>query len=117
MSETGERIKERRKQLNMSADELAEKLGVSRSTIFRYEKGDIDKVPAEYMNVLAKALRTTPAYLMGWENNLETDTDFIPKLMSNSNVIEHVKLLIELSESDKKSVFDMIEFLHKKGRD
>ena len=54
---------------------------------------------------------------MGWETNLETDTDFIPKLMSNSNVIEHVKLLIELSESDKKSVFDMIEFLHKKGRD
>lgn len=117
MSETGERIKGRRKQLNMSADELAEKLGVSRSTIFRYEKGDIDKVPAEYMKVLAKALRTTPAYLMGWENNLETDTDFIPKLMSNSNVVEHVKLLIELSESDKKSVFDMIEFLHKKGRD
>ena len=41
MSETGEQMKKRRKQLNMSADELAEKLGVSRSTIFRYEKGDI----------------------------------------------------------------------------
>ena len=48
MSKTGEQIKKRRKQLGMSADELAEKLGVSRSTIFRYEKGDIDKVPAEY---------------------------------------------------------------------
>lgn len=33
MSETGEQMKKRRKQLNMSADELAEKLGVSRSTI------------------------------------------------------------------------------------
>ena len=42
MSKTGEQIKKRRKQLGMSADELAEKLGVSRSTIFRYEKGDID---------------------------------------------------------------------------
>lgn len=49
MSETGEQMKKRRKQLNMSADELAEKLGVSRSTIFRYEKGDIDKVPVEYI--------------------------------------------------------------------
>ena len=117
MSETGEQMKKRRKQLNMSADELAEKLGVSRSTIFRYEKGDIDKVPAKYIDELAKALSTTPAYLMGWEENLETDTDFIPKMMSNSNIVEHVKLLIELSESDKKSVFDMIEFLHKKGRD
>nr|DAM94880.1 MAG TPA: helix-turn-helix domain protein [Caudoviricetes sp.] len=117
MSETGEQMKKRRKQLNMSADELAEKLGVSRSTIFRYEKGDIDKVPAEYIDKLAKALSTTPAYLMGWEENLETDTDFIPKMMSNPNIVEHVKLLVELSESDKKSVFDMIEFLYKKGRD
>ena len=86
----------------MSADELAEKLGVSRSTIFRYEKGDIDKVPAEYAKPLADALCTTPAYLMGWEDNLETETDFIPKLMS---------------DTDKKSVFDMIEFLYKKSRD
>lgn len=45
MSETGEQMKKRRKQLNMSADELAEKLGVSRSTIFRYEKGDIGELP------------------------------------------------------------------------
>ena len=61
MSKTGEQIKKRRKQLGMSADELAEKLGVSRSTIFRYEKGDIDKVPAEYAKPLADALCTTPA--------------------------------------------------------
>ena len=65
----------------MSADELAEKLGVSRSTIFRYEKGDIDKAPVEYIDKLAKVLSTTPAYLMGWEENLETDTDFILILM------------------------------------
>ena len=81
MSETGEQMKKRRKQLNMSADELAEKLGVSRSTIFRYEKGDIDKVPVEYIDKLAKVLSTTPDYLMGWEENLETDTDFILILM------------------------------------
>ena len=117
MSETGKQMKKRRKQLNMSADELAEKLGVSRSTIFRYEKGDIDKVPADHIKKLAKALSTTPAYLMGWEEGLETNTDFIPKLMSNPSIVEHVKLLIELNESDRKSVFDMIEFLHKKGRD
>lgn len=117
MSETGEQMKKRRKQLNMSADELAEKLGVSRSTIFRYEKGDIDKVPAEYIKVLAKALNTSPGYLMGWEENLETETDFIPKLMSNAKAVKHVKLLLELNDTDKKSVFDMIEFLHRKGRD
>lgn len=40
----GERIKLRRKELKISADTLAERVGVSRSTIFRYEKGDIENV-------------------------------------------------------------------------
>lgn len=52
---------------------------------------------------------------MGWEDNLETETDFIPKLMTDTISVEHVKLLLELSDTDKKSVFDMIEFLYKKA--
>ena len=47
---TGERMKERRKSLGISAEYVAEKLGVSPATIYRYEKGDIEKMPG---NVLA----------------------------------------------------------------
>ena len=42
---TGERMKFRRKELGLSADEVAAALNVSRATIFRYEKGDIEKLP------------------------------------------------------------------------
>jgi len=63
----GKRMKERRKQLKMTADEIAEKLGVSRATIYRYEKGDIEKFPIESLEPLAEALQTTSEYLMGWE--------------------------------------------------
>ena len=38
---TGERIKCRRKELSMSAEQLAEKVSLSPATIYRYEKGDI----------------------------------------------------------------------------
>lgn len=69
MSITGERIKERRKQLEMSADDVAAELGVSRSTIFRYENGQIEKVPANVLEKLAVILKTTPAYLMGWQDD------------------------------------------------
>ncbi|NNJ30713.1 helix-turn-helix domain-containing protein [Lacrimispora defluvii] len=69
MSITGQRIKERRKQLEMSADDVAAELGVSRSTIFRYENGQIEKVPANVLEKLAVILRTTPAYLMGWQDD------------------------------------------------
>ena len=66
---TGKRMKERRKELGIKADEVAEALGCSRSTVFRYENGDIEKVPATLINTIAEVLKTTPAYLMGWADN------------------------------------------------
>lgn len=62
----GERIKQRRKELGYNAEYLANILGVSRSTMYRYENGDIEKLPTDVLEPLAKALQTTPAYLMGW---------------------------------------------------
>ena len=74
----GERIKLRRKELGMSADKLGEILGKDRSTIFRYEKGDIENLPLDILQPIAKALRTTPQYLMGWsENSKQTAPDHL----------------------------------------
>ena len=67
----GEKIKALRKRHNMSVEELASKLGKNRATVYRYEKGDIENLPLDALNPLAKALRTTPAYLMGWGNDKE----------------------------------------------
>ena len=66
---TGQRIKKRRKELNISAEEIAKALHLSPATIYRYEKGDIEKVPGDILEPLAKILDTTPAYLMGWEES------------------------------------------------
>jgi len=63
----GERIQSRRKALGLSVDELAELLGKNRATIYRYEGGGIEKLPTTILEGLARALRTTPSYLMGWE--------------------------------------------------
>lgn len=61
----GERIKARRKQLGINADTLAERVGISRSTLFRWEKGDIDKKDGVILNRIASALHTTSEYLFG----------------------------------------------------
>ena len=37
--------------------------------MYRYENGDIENLPLSMLDSLAKALDTTPAYLMGWENS------------------------------------------------
>lgn len=70
----GKRIKERRKELGMSADKLGEILGKDRSTIFRYEKGDIENLPLDILQPIAKALNTTPQYLMGWSDTTQNNT-------------------------------------------
>ena len=64
----GERITIRREQLNMSQAELARKVGYStRSTITRIER-DGSGISQDKIVAIAKALKTTPSYLMGWED-------------------------------------------------
>ncbi|MDR2091165.1 MAG: helix-turn-helix domain-containing protein [Clostridiales bacterium] len=65
----GERIRKRRSELGMSATQLAYKLNKDRVTVYRYEKGEIENLPIAVLEPLSSALRTTPAYLMGWTDD------------------------------------------------
>ncbi len=67
----GKIIKERRIKLNLSADYVADKIGKSRATLYRYENGDIEKMPISILEPLAKVLRTTPVELMGFTDDIE----------------------------------------------
>ena len=59
----------RRKEIGLSAEHVAEILGVSPATVYRYENGDIEKIPGDSLVPIADALHTTPAYLMGWTDS------------------------------------------------
>jgi transcriptional regulator with XRE-family HTH domain len=64
---TGERLKRLRKEKGLSADELGAMIGKDRSTIYRYERGDIENATIDVIPKLARALQTTPQYLVGWD--------------------------------------------------
>jgi transcriptional regulator with XRE-family HTH domain len=66
----GENIRARRKELGISVDELAEKLGKNRATIYRYENDEIE-MPASLLKPMADALDTVPDFLMGWDTFTE----------------------------------------------
>lgn len=72
----GERIRERRKQLGMSVEEIAKKTGVSRSTLYRYENGDIEKIPSQTLQVLAQALETTAQQLLNQQERLPKGLEY-----------------------------------------
>ncbi len=75
----GQRIKQRRVELGLSVDDIAEKIGKNRATVYRYESSEIEDLPTSILEPLAKALSTTPAYLMGWEtDNIFSIPNIIP---------------------------------------
>lgn len=75
----GQRIKQRRVELGLSVDDIAEKIGKNRATVYRYESSEIEDLPTSILEPLAKALSTSPAYLMGWEtDNIFSIPNIIP---------------------------------------
>ena len=68
MKSIGTRIKERRKTLAISVDDLAAAIGKDRATIYRYENSDIKKLPTTVLEPLATALHVSPAWLMGYDD-------------------------------------------------
>lgn len=68
---TGKRIKKRRTELGLTVDDLAKKLGKNRATVYRYESDEIENFPTSVLEPLAKVLKTSPAYLMGWVDAAE----------------------------------------------
>ncbi len=109
----GERIKERRLQLGLSADDLAEKLNKNRATIYRYESSFIESMPTTVLEPLAKVLQTTPAYLMGWEDDTpsykknDAITDIILRLRADADFLALVEKLSALP-ADKLSAIQAV---------
>lgn len=60
----GKQIRKRRKELKMSVDELARRIGKDRSTVYRYENGEIGNMPIEVLPQMVEALETTPQELL-----------------------------------------------------
>ena len=63
----GERIKECRESLGMTQVALAEAINEKKQTLYKYENNIITNIPIKKVELIADALHTTPAYLMGWE--------------------------------------------------
>lgn len=65
-----DRIKERRLALGMTLMDVANALGVKEATVQRYESGEIKNPKHDTVLEMAKIFRCSPAYLMGWEDEL-----------------------------------------------
>lgn len=74
----GARIKELRRKNNMMQVDLAKAVNSSKQTIYKYENDIVTNIPYDKIILLAKALNTTTAYLMGWEDDLPPYQGIMP---------------------------------------
>ena len=116
----GDRIRKHRELSGISQTDLAEKIGVSKQTLYKYEKNVITNIPSDKIEEIAKVLNVSESCLMGWENkdieliNEEEKGKSLAKLIANENMLDAVVKLSKLQPGDKEMVVNLINSLYEK---
>ena len=123
----GERIKEIRKRLDMSQVSFADKINVSKQTLYKYENNIITNIPSDKIEAVAALGNVSPAYIMGWTISDEDiantfNDDYIEEVIDNTHEFspsekEHFKNYIQLLEINRKKVdeytMELLSLQHK----
>ena len=107
------KIKRLRLERDMTLEQVATIVGVGKSTVRKWETGMIANMKRDKIALLAKALGTTPAYLMGWEEGEEEviSPDVLTLTEGETMLIE---LFRQVPEHQQEMVLDMIRVALKK---
>lgn len=106
----GERIKQRRIELEWSQRDLAKKMGyTNNSTIVKIEQGKVDVYQNKIVQ-FSEVLGVSIAYLMGWEEDEETkDTKKSPSAEITEGEQKLLELFRRVPENRQPMVLQMIE--------
>lgn len=100
--EIGKRIEERRHELGYTLDYIATKIGVAKSTIQRYEKGQIRKIKLPVIESIASVLFVDPNWIIGNTNHKQSNT------LSENSLTEGESALLELFRKVPADKQDMV---------
>lgn len=107
-----DRLKSRRVDMGLTLQEVADAIGVEKPTVQRYESGKIKKIDTITVEMLAKAVRCDPAYLMGWSE--------APCAFSKVKVSSDTECLVDnykaLNDEGRRKLLDYSKDLISGGR-
>ena len=99
----GERAKSRRTELNLTQPYVADKMGVTASTIQRYEAGTIDNTKKMVLEGLSEALHVSVEWLKGETDSYETDITDKKELLirdAMTGIIENLPTNLDNADGD-----------------
>ena len=114
-------IRNRRMELNMTQSELAAKMGYAdKSMIAKIEKGLVD-LPQSKIFAFAKALDTSAADLVGWdeaeENKDLSNSYMMADLMMDEELLSYIEKIKNISESGKNIIYGYIDCIYEKEKE
>lgn len=92
----GSRIKTLRLENNLTQDELAQKLGLKKAAIHKYENGLVENIKRSVIKKMADIFQVSPCYLLGWEDSTSNKSkssnlkDDETTLLSNYNKLNDI---------------------------
>ena len=92
MKTMGKRIAQKRDEYRMTCEELGAKLGVTKSTVSKWERGEVENVKRSHIAKMADIFHVTPEWLMGFENAKDV------KVVYSADGHEPVEALVEVSK-------------------
>lgn len=115
----GERIRILRKQHKMSMEELGSKIGVGKSAILKYEKGQVENLPRSTIEKMAILFGVSPSYLMcfdEWDKNSEHLSDevvLIERIQAKwgKEMVHIMRNYYELNEDGQSTLLNISESL------
>jgi len=113
-----EKIKQRRIELRLTLEEVANIVGVTKSTVLKWESGQIANMKRDKIKLLANALQTTPAYILGYETSNQTNkdkelADYLEELRTRPEMRMMFSLTKNATKADVEKAVRIIEALLK----
>ena len=107
----GQRIRTKREELNIGQTELADKVGISKQTLYKYENDIVTNIPSDKIEALANALEISPSYLMGWDDFV----DDVKHGQVDLDEMSHAIKMYELYKNSNPKVQEMVQYLLEEG--
>lgn len=109
----GQRLKEQREKQGFSQQELGDVLGISRSAIQKQESGKSKTIDTLSLELLAQKLNCSPAYLMGWTNDPQSELNTKPATNLDDGLSDKKKRLLDqvaiMSDTDVDALTIIVE--------
>jgi len=112
----GERIKYLRMREKMTQEQLGDVLGVQKSAIRKYEKGEVENIKRSTIKKMSEIFDVSPCFLMGWDddydkvNELALEVKLIEQIQSQygKQAVELLEQFVELNEIGKDKAIDTL---------